>query len=214
MDKVRVLCDKDREMLYEFSRRSLDGVKRDSSLLSLTFSLFSRYMDANVGKEVEKDRLIIEESASAFASGRPVCDLDLEDIFEKTKTIDRKFVDNLAVPGFLFSLHYGDFADIRIRRIWRIARTVYALLKNWREPETFSGAVRSAYTEKEFGEILVEILHLYNLETRTLAEALHSPFRKKINAYLESLFESMERVMHDLAGSCAKNIFRDAIVHA
>lgn len=213
MDKVGLLCEKDRLMLYEFSRRSLDGLK-ERSLMSVALSLFSRYMDANIRKEVEKDQLIIEESASAFDAGRSVCDLDIEDIFEKTKAIDKSFVDRLALPGLSFSLRYSDFADIRIRRIWRIARTVYALLKKWGDAATVSEAVRKTYTEKEFKEILIEILHLYNLETRMLAEALHSPFRKTITAYLESLFKSMESAMEQLASSCVKTTYGDRIVHA
>jgi hypothetical protein len=208
MDKVGILCEKDRNMLYEFSRRSIDGLK-ERAIVSLTLSFFSTYMDANVKKEVEKDRLIIEEAATAFEAGRPVCDLDLEDIFEKTKKIDKTFLDSLAIPSFAMTVHYSDFADIRIRRIWRIARTVYVLLEKWPAPASFTDAVRNSYTEKEFKDILVEILHLYNLETRMLGDAIRSPFHTAIISYLESLFESMESVIEDLADTYTRNIFGD-----
>ena len=69
MDKIEILCAKDREMMHEFSRRSLHAV--DRSLLSRTLSFFSSYLDGNVRKEVDKDRLIIREAAAAFeAAGR------------------------------------------------------------------------------------------------------------------------------------------------
>jgi hypothetical protein len=213
MDRVSILADKNSAMMHEFSRRSLAEVHL-GSFLSLTLPVFTRYLDANVGKEVEKDRLIIGEAAEAFFAGRPACDLDLEDIFEKTKAVDRTFLDSLAIPSFSISVRYSDFADIRIQRIWRIARTVYAVFEKWSENASFNDAVRNAYSEYEFRYILGEILYLYSLETRMLGDAIRSPFHKTILAYLTALFDAMERVREGLAATYAKNIFGDKTVHA
>ena len=213
MDKLGILCKKDSDMMHEFSRRSLDHIK-GHSLLSVTLSFFSTYMEGNVKKEVEKDRLIIEEAAGAFEAGQPACDLDLEDIFEKTKKIDKAFLDNLMIPSFSISIRYSEFADIRIQRIWRISRTVYALLRKWPEAASFSDAARNAYAEKEFKEILVEILHLYNLETRMLSHAIRSPFTKALGAYVETLFQAMEAVTEELADVYTNKIYGDKIVYA
>jgi len=215
MDKVTVLCDKDRGMMYEYSRRSLDRVDRHSlRLISLPF--FSAYLDANVKKEVEKDRLIIEEAAEAYKAGRPACDLDLEDIFEKTKHIDKAFLENLLIPSFSLSVRYSDFADIRIQRIWLISRTVYSLLEHWRDTSSFTDAVRNAYTGIRFKEILVEILHLYNQETRMLSKSirLFSPFNKAVNTYVETLYQAMEETSKDMADIYTKKIFGDTFVYA
>lgn len=213
MDRVRILADKNSAMMHEFSRRSLAEI-HVGSFLSLALPIFSRYLEANVGKEVEKDRLIIGEAAQAFHAGRPACDLDLEDIFEKTKIIDKKFLDSLSIPSFSISIRYSDFADIRIQRIWRIARTVYELLDNWSERALFGDAVRTAYRESEFRHILDEILQLYSLETRMLGDAIRSPFHQSILAYLTSLFDAMETVREGLAATYAKTIFGDKTVHA
>jgi hypothetical protein len=206
MDKVGVLCEKDHVMMHEFSRSSLERVS-GHSLLSLTLSFFSGYMEANVKKEVEKDRLIITEAASAFETGRPACDLDLEDIFEKTKKIDKAFLNSLTIPSFAIHVRYSDFADIRIQRIWRIARTVYSLLGRWPDGATFADAARKAYARKEFKEIIVEILHLYSLETRMLGDSIRSPFHKAISAYAETVFHAMEQTMDKLANSYTEKIF-------
>lgn len=206
MDKVGILCEKDSVMMHEFSRLSLDRIK-GHSLLSVTVSLFSSYMEANVKKEVEKDRLIIEEAAAAFEAGRPACDLDLEDIFEKTKEVDKEFLDNLMIPSFSFSVRYSDFADIRLQRIWRIARSVYALLGKWPEGAPFSDAVKKAYAGKAFKELIVEILHLYNLETRMLGDAIRSPFHKAISSTIEALFQTMEETMEEVANDYTKKIY-------
>ena len=206
MDKVGILCEKDSIMMHEFSRLSLDRIK-GHSLLSVAISFFSSYMEANVRKEVEKDRLIIKEAAAAFEAGRPACDLDLEDIFEKTKKVDKEFLDNLMIPSFSFSVRYSDFADIRIQRIWRISRSVYALLGKWPDGAPFADAAKKAYAGKTFKELIVEILHLYNLETRMLGDAIRSPFHKAISAYVEALFQAMEETTEEMASDYTKKIY-------
>jgi hypothetical protein len=211
MDKVGILCEKDSLMMHEFSRLSLDRIKGRS--LSATISFFSSYMEANVKKEVEKDRLVIKEAAAAFSAGRPACDLDLEEFFERTKTVDKKFLDNLMIPSFSFSVRYSDFADIRIQRIWRIARSVYALLEKWPDNAPFAEAAKKAYAGKTFKELIVEILHLYNLETRMLGDAIRSPFHKAISATVEALFRAMEETTEEMAKDCTKKIYGEEIIH-
>ncbi len=206
MDKVDILCDKDRLMMHEFSRRSLDRIK-GGSLLSLALSFFPSYLDGNVRKETDKDRIIIIEAAAAMQAGRPACDLDLEDIFEKTKVVDKAFLDSLLVPSLSLSVRYSDFADIRIQRIWRIARTVYSLLDKWPAGGSFSDAVKKAYTKKEFRKIIIDILHLYGQETRMLSDSIRSPFQRSIREYSEALFQAMESSMEELAGHYAEQIY-------
>ena len=206
MDRVGILCEKDSTMMHEFSRRSLDRINRHS-LLSLALTFFSAYLEANVRKEVEKDRLIIGEAAAAFEAGRPACDLDLEAIFEKTKEIDKTFLADLMIPPFSISVHYSDFADIRIQRIWRISRTVYALLGKWPDNEAFFDAVKRSYTGEVFKEIIKEILHLYNLETRMLGDAIRSPFQTALRAGIETVFHAMEETMEELSNECTMKIY-------
>jgi hypothetical protein len=212
MDKVGILCEKDSVMMHEFSRLSLERIK-GHSLLSVALSFFSSYLEANVKKEVEKDRLIIGEAAAAFEAGLPACDLDLEDLFEKTKNVDREFLDNLMIPTFSLSVRYSDFADIRIQRIWRISRAVYALLGKWPDGAPFAEAAIKAYSGKAFKELIVEILHLYSLETRMLGDAIRSPFHTTISAAVESLFQAMEKTTGELANDYAKKIYGDEIIH-
>jgi hypothetical protein len=206
MDKIRFLCEKDSVLLREFSRLSLERAGT-RSLLSAALSHFSAYLDANVEKEIHKDTLIIEEAAAAFETGLPACELDLEDLFEKTKRVDRAFLNKLMIPSFAISVRYSDIADVRIRRIWRIAMTVYKLLAAWRNEIPFADAVRTAYTREELRNIIVEILHLYGLETRMLGEAVRSPFPKVIAAYLETLFLAMEEAKDDLANEYTSKIY-------
>ncbi len=208
MDKVGILCEKDGAMMQEFSRRSLDRI--EGGPMSLALSFFPSYMEANIRKEVDKDRIIIEEAAGAFAAGRPACDLDLEEIFEKTKATDRAFLDGLMIPSFTIAVHYGDFADIRIQRIWRISKTVYALLGKWPEGASFDDAARRSFAAGEFRGIVADILRLYSLETKTLGEAIRSPFRSAIRAAMDALFHAMETAAEELTNDCTRKIFGTA----
>ncbi len=214
MDRASVLCEKDSTMMFEFSRQSLERIGNPSLLFSV-LPFLSAYLDANVKKEVDKDRLIIEEAASACAAGRPVCDLDLEDIFDKTKDIDRVFLKRLPFSSSLM-VCYSDFADIRLRRIWRIAKTVYALLEHWQDAGTFGDAVKNAYTEDKFRGIIVEILHLYSEETRMLGRSLRllPPVNTAAQKFTESLFRAMEEVTTDIAEQYSRKIFGENKVYA
>jgi len=215
MNKVNILCEKDRIMMYEFSRMSLNRMQDRSPQIGM-HSFFSAYNESNVKKEVDKDRLIIEEAARAYEAGRPACDLDLEDIFEKTKAIDKVFLSSLLIPSFALTVRYSDFADIRIQRIWRISRTVYALLTHWPVEASFSEAVKNAYTGNKFKEIISEILQLYSQETRMLGKSIRTfgPFTKALSSYAESLFHDMENVTEDIAKLYTQRIFGDQTVHA
>ena len=199
--------------MFEFSRRSLGRIGNQSLLLGV-LPFFSNYIDSNVKKEVDKDRLIIEEAAGAYAAGKPVCDLDLEDIFDKTKLIDRVFLNRLPLSSSLVC--YSDFADIRLRRIWRISKTVYAILANWPDTATFTDAVKQTYTGNTFKAILEDILHLYNQETRMLSKSLRllPPFNKAAQRCTETLFQAMEEVTEDIAEQYSRKIFGDQKVYA
>jgi hypothetical protein len=201
-------------MLYEFSRRSFERLAGHSLLSSLPF--FSSYYDANIRKEADKDRLVIEEAAAAFGAGKPVSDLDLEDIFERTKAVDAAFLKHLKIPLFSKSVRYSDIADIRIQRIWRISRTVYDLLNNWPDTAAFADAVRNAYTEREFKKVLADVLHLYNQETRMLGLSLKflPPFSKAMSSFSGALFQAMEDATEGMTDTYARKLFGEIKVYA
>jgi hypothetical protein len=215
VDKIGILCEKDRVMMEEFSSRSLDRI-RSNSLLLASLPFFSSYFAANVKKEVDKDRLIIEEAGQAFEAGKPVCDLDLEEIFEKTKTVDKQFIKSLRIPSISLSVRYGDIADIRIQRIWRISRAVYELLREWPDTGSFADIVRKVYTGKEFKAIIMDILRLYNQETRMLSHSIRliPPFNSAMSSLSETLFQSMDSVTESMADTYTTQLFGDKAFYA
>jgi hypothetical protein len=207
--KVEVLCNEDKAMLSEFSRRALEHITgRSHNSLQLPF--ITGYMNANVAKEFEKDRIIIEHAASAFAANTGVNDLDVDDIFERTKTVDRTFVKGLMIPSLAINVRYEDIADIRKQRIRCLSKAVFDLLQNWDVVLSFEARVRQAWSEQEFKAIVAEILHLYNQETRMLSNSVTflNPFSRALNFIAEPVFDAMEDAAEELTADCAARIFR------
>ena len=214
MDRVAILCKKDKGMMESFSRLSLRRAGH-RSLLLIGLPFFSSYLEANVKKEVDKDRLIIETTAQEYFAGKPRCELDLEDMFERTKQVDKAFLSSLMIPSFSFHVRYSDFADIRIQRIWLISKTVYALLAKWPETASFANAVRNAYSGGQFKERLTDILHLYNEETKILSKSLRlGPLNNAVGAYAETMYQAMEEITMKITERYTKKIYGDQTVHA
>ena len=200
--------------MYSFSQQSVSRASSHSLLLT-ALPFFSAYLDANVKKEVDKDRLIIEIAAGEYRAGTPLGEVNLEDIFEKTKQIDKAFLKKIFIPSLSFSLRYSDFADIRIQRIWLISNTVFTLLENWPDTASFADAVKNAYTDTKFKERLIDILHLYNEETRMLSKSLRlfGPLNKAVVSAAETLYRAMEEITEGIAALTTKKIYGDQIVH-
>jgi len=116
MDRVNILCSKDVFLMNEFSRRCIDNLK-DHFMFRVFSSIFHDFMDANVQKETDKDRLIIEHSAAIYTSGKNAEDIDLETIFEKTKDVDKRFIKKISVLPLLIEIKYSDIREIRKKRI-------------------------------------------------------------------------------------------------
>jgi hypothetical protein len=208
VNKAEVLCDRDRAMLTAFSERALARIT-GRSLNALLLPLVTEYMNANVMKEVEKDRIIIEQAVSAFKAGTSVENLAVDDIFEMTKGVDKNFVKGLLIPSLAIKVKYEDIADIRKKRITCLSRAVFTLVENWADSLPFETRIRQSYSEQEFKTTMAEILHLYNQETRALSSSIHflNPFNPAIQFIAGTLFDAMEAAARDLTADCATKIF-------
>jgi len=212
VNKAEVLCDRDREMLTAFSKRALAHLT-GRSFNALPFSFVTEYMNANVMKEVEKDRIIIEHAVAAFKTNTSVEELAVDDIFEMTKTVDRTFVKRIMIPSLVIKVRYEDIADIRKKRIRCLSKAVFNLMENWTDLLSFETRIRQAYAEQEFKATMDEILHLYNQETRSLSGSINflNPFSMAIKFFAETLFDSMEAAAKELTADCTTKIFGETI---
>jgi hypothetical protein len=209
VDNVGILCDKDNDFLHDYSRRCIERLT-GHSLFSVPFPFLSAYLEANIKKETDKDRLIIEHAAEALASGKKPGDVDIDEIFEKTKIVDKAFVRRLLIPSFSIQVRYEDIADIRKKRIALLSTTAGEVLQSWGSSCSFSEVVRNTYSESQFREIILNILHLYNQETRKLTDSIKffSPFNRAIGMFAETVFDTMEAVAEAMVDEYAARLFR------
>jgi hypothetical protein len=208
VDKVGELCSRDRHLLNKFSRLTVGRLDSIVPLRPL-LQLFQKVMDINVIKEVEKDRLIIEHAAVLFQDGKEITPSYVDAIFEKTKVVDRVYIKKLSLPLITFKVHYEDFADIRKQRINRLSRAVCEVLKSWDEKDTFEDAVRSAFNTEQFGENMIRILHLYNLETMKLNRSikLRLPLKIVLEPITKAVFNTMEEAAKESVADCVRKIY-------
>jgi hypothetical protein len=210
MSKVGALCDTDREMMLEFSRLCVSRLN-DYLPLKLFLSPFRHFLDANVIKEIEKDRLIIEHAAAHFGTAGNRDDLDINDIFEKTIKVDEEFVNKLSNPLFSVVIRYDDFAEIRKKRIAALVNMVFDLLRNWQDGFPFHNIVKTTFAEESYRKVLREVLHLYNVETRMLSNSFtfHGPAGRIKDLFAERLFTTMEKTSGEIALKYTRRIYDD-----
>lgn len=208
MDRARILCQKDKDMLEAFSRRCIAQLS-SKPLFSLSLPFFTSYLDANVRKEIEKDELIIMNAVEDFFAGKSKHDTDVERVFEMTKEIDRNFVKHIFIPSLSLKVRYEDIAWIRKERIACLSRIVHEMLAVWHNPVSFDDVIRKAYTEEHFREVFFQILHLYNLETRQLSHSIRllPPFSRAVENAAESVFHDMENISDEMANHYSAKLF-------
>ena len=207
MNELDVLDEKNREMVYEFSSRCIDRIEGHVPLKAL-LAPFHSFLEANVVKEADKDRLIIECAVAAHYDGTDLRAVSREELLEKTKRVDAGFLKKVSLP-FLSDVLYKDVADIRNKRIDVLFGTVCDLMKNWKGHHSFSETVRNTYSPQRFKGIIIDILQLYRLETMMVAASikLPSPARIVIDLIEPKLYAIMGLVAEEIAGEYTEKIF-------
>lgn len=211
MSKVRVLCEADREMMLDFSGRCVARLNSHAPL-KLFLAPFHGLLDANVLKEIEKDRLVMEQAAAAFLGGNSKSSISLEDLFESTRQIDAEFIKKFSSPVLTLRIRHDDFSDVRKKRITAFIEMVYALLGNWQEGSLFPQVLQQTYTEEGYRTVLAEILHLYNVETKLLGNSLtgRGPAALMTGIFADKLFRIMEGLAQEIARDYACRAFAAA----
>ncbi len=206
------LCDHDKGMMLEFSGIC---VKRLGRYLPLKFflSLFQHVLDANVFKEIEKDRLVIEHAAAQFEGGVDKAAVAVDVLFEKTKGIDEEFIRKLSTPLLSIEVRYEDFAEVRKKRILSFVDMVFDVMGKWQDDLSYADNMKNTYEEKNYREILREVLHLYNVETRMLSNSFtfFGPAGRVKDLFAEKLFTTMEKTAEDIAAEYTRKVYRGRV---
>lgn len=209
--KADMLCSSDREMMHEFSSlcmRRLNG----HLPLRLFLSFLQNFVEANVDKEIQKNRLVIIHSASEFERGTHRTAVDVHGLFEMTKRVDHEFVSKLATPLFAMAIRHDHIEAVRKKRIAALLNMVFDLLSNWRDSSPLHSIVQSTFSEQEFRELLGNVLRLYTLETRMLGDSItiHGPAGKAKDLLAGKLFSTMEKTAEEVSVMYARRVFSAA----
>ncbi len=212
-DRVAVVCRQDRALLRAFSRRAVRQLEEHRRLIRLLRPFLSVFMDANVRKETEKDRLIIEYGALLFAGVRAVTADEARALFERTKVVDRAFLRRLKRLPVAVHVDYDAIAPVRVRRIELILKEVGHLFRRWDRDVGFEEAVQRTYTRSDFHQILDTVLHLYNLETRIICRSVRMPTvpAPVVRTASENLFIVLQDVAAAVVEAAVAETFRKGV---
>ncbi len=209
MDKVRVLCAMSGAMMQEFSTRTATRLG-DYTLFKLLLPAFRAFLDINVRKEIEKDRLVILHAADAQHSGGASQEADIQRLLQQAREIDQKFLQQAAVFPVNIHIEYRDIEQFRRRRIERLLELAGRLLAQWEATPRFRAAVAQLYSRAEFESRLREILELYSAETKMLSRSVHIPqiFNFARDSLSETVHSVMVSVAKGLAGEFTHKVYR------
>jgi len=207
VDKVRVLCAMSGAMMQEFSTRTAARLG-DYTLFRLLLPAFRAFLDINVRKEIEKDRLVI--ACAAQRAGSAPQEADIQRLLQQAREIDRQFLQQAAVFPVSIHIEYRDIEEFRRRRIERLLELSGRVLAQWETTPRFRAAVAGLYAPDEFRAVLHEILELYSAETKMLSRSVHIP--QIFNFARDSLSETVHTVMvgvaKGLAGELTRKVYR------
>jgi len=207
--KVDILCAMNRRMMHEFSRRTTDELAK-SKLFRRVLPAFQSFLEINVEKEVDKDRLAISAAAAAQRGGGSPSDVDIGALLRSARAIDERFSRRASFFPVSIDIRYQDLEPIRRSRIELLVECAYRVLAQWEETPRFRDAVAAVYREEQFRALLREILSLYGKETRLLSNSVRVPFVVTMarDTLARIIYAAMEDAGKRLAGELARDVYR------
>lgn len=199
-------------MMEAFSWRTVTGLKAHT-LFRLALPPFKAFLDINVGKEVEKDRMVIVQADKLLQSGVSPDPDHVAALLQKAREIDQTFVRKATMFPIDIQIRYQDIEHYRQQRIELLLQTGYRILSQWQNRQTFRAVVHELYSQAQFRELLHEILRLYAMETRMLSRSVRIPHL--LSLARDSVTQTITRVMEQeaaaLARSLAHTVYRRSI---
>jgi hypothetical protein len=201
----------DGRMMQEFSARTVRQLE-SHTLFGLLLPVFRSFLEINVRKEIEKDRLAILRAAAAQRAGGAPAPADVEALLQQAREVDQRFLREVAVFPVNIRIEYRDLDPFRRRRIQMLLEAAHALFTRWETVSRFRAAVAAQYTRAEFEALLREIMQLYGAETRALSRSVRIPslFNIARDSISDTVYSVMTGVAADLAGELSRRVYRRA----
>ena len=209
MNRVKVLCAMNRVMLQAFSQRTVEGLK-SHTLFRLALPPFQSFLDINVDKEVEKDRMVIVRAAELYQSGTRPGQEHMTALLQEARKIDQTFLRKATVFPVDIQIQYQDIEQYRQRRIELLLQTSYQIITQWQGLSSFRAAVNELYNEQQFRDLLHNLLKLYASETRMLSHSVRIPYPLSLarDSVTLTITSVMQQEAETLAKSLAHRVFK------
>ncbi|HZM34792.1 MAG TPA: hypothetical protein VFC18_09875 [Burkholderiales bacterium] len=152
----------------------------------------------NLAKEVRKDTMVIHAAAAPAEAA-------LDVLVERTKGIDRDFLERVAHFPVRVLVRYEEIEPVRRRRIERLFVAAQRVLAAWVPEQGAREALCAAFPGAQLETLLHELLSLYGEETLALSRSVRVPvlLRPLRDAAARRLVAIMDRVSARLAKEAA-----------
>lgn len=210
MKQARALARLNGRILDAYSRRTTTAL-RAALPLRLALPHLEPVLSLNVGKEVEKDTLVILRARELAAGVPPDWNEVLPQLLQATQEIDRRFLARVGRFPVEIVIRYEEIAPIRARRIKLLFDAALTILRARDGHGRLRGTLHATFTRDEFAQLLYELFRLYAEETRSLSRSVRLPMplvplRELI---AQELLNVMTRVARPLAAEIAATAFRN-----
>ncbi len=215
MKRAKSLARLNGRMLHAYSRRTIAAL-RAALPLRLALPHLEPVLALNVGKEVEKDTLVIRRAGEPASAAAADWNEVLPQLMQASKDIDRQFLARVGRFPVEIVVRYEEIVPIRARRIKLLHDAAARLLAAHQSHRHLREAMLASYSHQEFAQLLYELLRLYAEETRCLSRSVRLPrplvpLRELIG---QELLNVMLRVARPLATEIAARTFRPAAATA
>jgi hypothetical protein len=195
----------DAAMMREFSARTVRQLE-SHTLFRLLLPVFRSFLEINVRKEIDKDRLAILRAAAAWRAGGAPGPADVDALLQQAREVDQRFLREAAVFPVNIRIEYRELEPFRRRRVEMLLAAAHGLFTRWETVPRFRAAVAAQYTRAEFEKLLHEIMRLYAAETRALSRSVNIP--SLFNTARDSVSDTVYSVMTGVAGELAVELTR------
>lgn len=205
--RARALARLNGRMLRTYSQRTTAAL-RAALPLRLALPHLEPVLALNVGKEVEKDRLVILHAGAARDAGTADADAELAQLLLATKEIDRRFLARVGSFPVEIVICYDEIVPIRTQRIRLLHDAARKLLAAGTDRRPLRSALQAGYSREEFARLLYELFRLYAEETRSLSRSVRLPgplvpLRELIaGELLDVMLRVAWSLAREIAGSC------------
>ncbi len=198
-----------RFMLQAFSQRTVEGLK-SHTLFRLALPPFQSFLDINLSKEVEKDRTVITRAFELHQSAIQPGPDHVATLLQEARKIDQTFLRKATVFPIDIQIQYQDIEQYRQQRIELLLQTSYRIFNQWQDVNSFRKAIYELYNEKQFQDLLHNLLRLYARETRMLSRSVRLPSLLSLarDSVTQTITDVMQQAAEVLARSLARSVYR------